>query len=245
MSILDVRITHKTYPARGSASGHHAIGKLDFSVKENEFVGILGPSGCGKTTLLNLIAGLDSEYEGEIVLADDARDHLAYVFQTPRLLPWRTVRDNIALAVGETWERADTVPELIASVGLEGFADSYPGQLSLGMQRRVSLARAFACDPRILLMDEPFVSLDASAAGRLLALLLDILGKRPATVLFVTHDPREAVMLADRILLLSEGPTTLVEEIKVTLGSAARANTKRVEAFCQQHLSAVTPHSQS
>lgn len=244
MSVLDVAITRKTYAAKGGAPGHQAIGKLGFSVKENEFVAILGPSGCGKTTLLNMIAGLDDEYEGEIVLGDKARDHLAYVFQTPRLLPWRTVRDNIALAISEPWERAETVPDLITAVGLEGFADSYPGQLSLGMQRRASIARAFACEPRILLMDEPFVSLDASAAGRLLALLLDILGKRPATVLFVTHDPREAVMLSDRILVLSEGPTRLVKEIAVSLDTAARANANRVEAFCQQHLQAVSPPSE-
>ena len=147
MSMLDVEITRKAYPAKGGAPGHQAIAKLGFSVKENEFVAILGPSGCGKTTLLNIIAGLDDDYEGEITLGNNARDHLAYVFQTPRLLPWRTVRDNIALAISEPWERADTIPDLIAAVGLEGFADSYPGQLSLGMQRRAALARALCLRP--------------------------------------------------------------------------------------------------
>lgn len=241
MSVLDVSITRKFYPPRAGAPGHLAIAGLEFSVAESEFVCILGPSGCGKTTLLNLIAGLDGGYEGQISLADGIAEHLAYVFQTPRLLPWRTVRENIALVLDHSEPATRIVTGLIAAVGLEGFADAYPGQLSLGMQRRAALGRAFARDPRILLMDEPFVSLDEAAAERLRALLIEILAERPTIVLFVTHDRREAAKLADRILVLSGAPATLANEVHVTLSPAARSDPDRIEAFCRKYLPVFVP----
>jgi NitT/TauT family transport system ATP-binding protein len=241
MSALNVSITRKFYPPRAGAAGHLAIAGLEFSVAESEFVCILGPSGCGKTTLLNLIAGLDGGYEGQISLAGGIAEHLVYVFQTPRLLPWRTVRENIALVLDHGEPATRIVTGLIAAVGLEGFADAYPGQLSLGMQRRAALGRAFACDPRILLMDEPFVSLDEAAAERLRALLIEILAERPTIVLFVTHDRREAAKLADRILVLSDAPATLVDEVRVTLSPTARSDPDRIEAFCHKNLPTFVP----
>lgn len=241
MSALNVSITRKFYPPRAGTTGHLAIAGLEFSVAESEFVCILGPSGCGKTTLLNLIAGLDSEYEGQISHVDGIAARLAYVFQTPRLLPWRTVRENIALALEHGAAGTHIVTGLIAAVGLDGFSDAYPGQLSLGMQRRAALARAFACDPRILLMDEPFVSLDEEAADQLRALLIEVLTERPTIVLFVTHDRREAVRLADRILVFSRAPATLVDEVRVTLSPAERINPDRIEAFCHKNLPTFVP----
>jgi NitT/TauT family transport system ATP-binding protein len=241
MSALNVSITRKFYPPRAGTPGHLAIAGLEFSVAESEFVCILGPSGCGKTTLLNLIAGLDGGYEGQISLTDGIAEHLAYVFQTPRLLPWRTVRENIALVLGHGEADTQIVTGLIVAVGLEGFSDAYPGQLSLGMQRRAALARAFARDPRILLMDEPFVSLDEAAAERLRALLIEILAERPTIVLFVTHDRREAAKLADRILVLSGAPATLANEVHVTLSPTARSDPDRIEAFCRKYLPAFVP----
>lgn len=245
MSALEVAISRKFYPARAGAPGHLAIAGLSFSVDEGEFVAILGPSGCGKTTLLNLIATLDHDYEGHIGHEGGIVDRLAYVFQTPRLLPWRTVQENIALALDPESGKPAVASELIASVGLEGFANAYPGQLSLGMQRRVALARAFARDPRVLLMDEPFVSLDEAAAEGLRALLLEILARRPTTVLFVTHDRREAVKLADRILILTAAPATLADEVRVTLDQAARADPDRIESFCREHVLAFAPGSEA
>ncbi len=243
MSALDVAITRKVYPARAETREHLALSDLAFSVKEGETVCILGPSGCGKTTLLNLIAGLDGDYAGRITLAPGIEDHLAYVFQTPRLLPWRTVRQNIGLAIDDADSGPASVSDLIAAVGLEAFADAYPGQLSLGMQRRAALARAFARDPRILLMDEPFVSLDDAAAERLRALLVRILAERPTTVLFVTHDRREAAKLANRILILSDPPATLAGDVPVKLSRAARADPARIEAFCRRHLPVIMPEA--
>ena len=166
---------------------------------------VLGPSGCGKTTMLNLISGIDTAFDGQISLPPGTLEHLAYVFQTPRLLPWRTVQQNVELVAEAQANGAGLTTRLLEAVGLVGFANSYPGELSVGMQRRAALARAFACRPQLLLMDEPFVSLDPQAAVELRKLLTDILAERKATVIFVTHDHAEAVQLADRILVPFRG----------------------------------------
>ena len=236
MSALDVHIERKLYPARAEAASHLAIADLKFTVEPGEFVCILGPSGCGKTTLLNMIAELDRDYEGRIRREPADPDKLAYVFQTPRLLPWRTTEQNIALVMDDGANTRATVAELIEAVGLDGFAASFPGQLSLGMQRRAALARGFARAPEILLLDEPFVSLDQEAALRLRTLLIEILAARPATVIFVTHDRREAAALADRILILSGAPARVAGEVRVALDRQERADPDQIESFCQQYL---------
>ncbi|MGI9462347.1 MAG: ABC transporter ATP-binding protein [Aestuariivirgaceae bacterium] len=234
MNAVSIDITSKHYAgAAGPASGHLAISGLTFDVAGNEFVCVLGPSGCGKTTLLNLIAGIDDDYAGRISLAEDALQSLAYVFQTPRLLPWRTVTQNVALVAGDDDQ---LVAGLLQSVGIEGFAQNFPGELSLGMQRRVALARAFARKPSLLLMDEPFVSLDPDAASELRQLLKRILSERPATVIFVTHDHREAVQLADRIVVLSGAPAKVVKDVPVKMDAGARSSPAKVGEFIERHL---------
>jgi ABC-type nitrate/sulfonate/bicarbonate transport system ATPase subunit len=203
-----------------------------FRVRPGEFVALLGPSGCGKTTLLNLVAGLDTQFVGSVYVdcTPPASLRIGYVFQQPRLLPWRTVFENIALVLPRDADAA-SIRALLDEVGLAGAHDVYPHRLSLGMARRAAIARAFAIRPELLLMDEPFVSLDAAAADRLRQVLVDLWRSHPTTVLFVTHDLEEAVMLADRILILSDAPGRLLADVPVTLPRAQRPDRALLDAF--------------
>jgi ABC-type nitrate/sulfonate/bicarbonate transport system ATPase subunit len=232
---IHIRITDKTFPAIDKAGPHRAIANLDFSLESGEFVCLVGPSGCGKTTLLNIIAGLDRDYEGDTTLADQhVQPKIGYVFQNPRLLPWRTVRENIELAMtGE--QSSPGVDALLEAMQLSGSQHVYPERLSLGMSRRAAIIRAFAIDPELLLMDEPFVSLDTPTARQVRELLVKLWQQRPHTVLFVTHDLREAIALADRIIFLSTAPMTVVSEIRVPIPRNERNNENAIDTF-RQHL---------
>ncbi len=230
--VIDIR--NKTYPAKQGSVGHVAIQNLSIELMGGEFVCLVGPSGCGKTTLLNLIAGLDPHFEGSIK-ADEAGGTLriGYMFQNPRLLPWRTVRENIDLAL-PAGQDGRAVDHLLDVMGLAQSQGQYPERLSLGMSRRVALVRAFAIQPTLLLMDEPFVSLDAPTARRVRQLLIRVWQERPHTVLFVTHDLREAITLADRLLFLSAPPASLLHEVVVDIPRCAREDESEVEAFRQR-----------
>ena len=231
---LDIEIREKRYPPVGRAPAHQALEDLRISLQGSEFVCVLGPSGCGKTTLLNCIAGLDDSYVGRITLPSGhagPRPSIGYVFQNPRLLPWRTVVENIELVLSPEQARSGLVDELLAATGLEAFRHAYPGRLSLGQERRVALVRAFAVQPDLLLLDEPFVSLDEPTAQRLRLLLVEIWRDRPTTVIFVTHDLREAIQLADRIVLLSPAPGSVRADIPVTLARSQRAESAAIEGF--------------
>ena len=199
------------------------LNEINFAVDDREFVVILGPSGCGKTTLLKMIDGLISPTSGTITMDGDPitepKPELALVFQNFGLFPWRTVRKNIILgleiqgvAKDAGQRRAD---ELIELIGLEGFEESYPSELSGGMQQRVGLARALAVDPEVLLMDEPFGALDAQTKDQMQTELLKLWEEKRKTVVFITHDISEAVYLADRILVMSSKPSTIVHEVDV------------------------------
>lgn len=234
VSDLEVDIRLKRYPAVGRAPAHDALKDLRFTARRGDFICVLGPSGCGKTTLLNIIAGLDRDFDGRVVLPAmaSARDPvIGYVFQNPRLLPWRTVIENVELVLRPEQARTGLAEELLAATGLQDFPHAYPERLSVGMTRRVALARAFAVQPDLLLMDEPFVSLDEPTAHRLRLLLLEIWNRRPTTVLFVTHDIREAVLLADRILLLSLAPASLQADLPVDIDRPQRTDPLVIEAF--------------
>lgn len=210
--MLEVTIRSKSYR---TASGERltALGEVAFNVAPGEFVCLTGPSGCGKTTTLRLVLGLDGDFEGVI---RRPQGRVAAVFQEARLLPWRTVEENVRLALPAELAQADLLP-LYASLGIEGTDRLYPGELSLGMARRVALARAFAVEPTLLLLDEPFVSLDDVTAVRLRALLMEVWRARPMATLMVTHNLREAAELADRIVVLSARPghVLAVKEIAV------------------------------
>ncbi|MEA2926935.1 MAG: NitT/TauT family transport system ATP-binding protein [Alphaproteobacteria bacterium] len=188
------------------------LGELAFSLANGEVAALVGPSGCGKTTLLRIIAGLDGDFEGSVALP--AHGMLGMVFQEPRLLPWRTVEQNVRLAAPQANDAA--LDTLFQALGLAAHRDHYPGELSLGLARRVALARAFAVEPDLLLLDEPFVSLDDALAARLRDELADLVNRRPITTLLVTHNVEEAIGLADRLLLLSLSPARVLADVPVT-----------------------------
>ena len=194
------------------------LGELAFSLAHGEVAALVGPSGCGKTTLLRIIAGLEREFEGTVALP--AHGMLGMVFQEPRLLPWRTVEQNVRLAAPQV--NGAVLDTLFATLGLAAHRDHYPGELSLGLARRVALARAFAVGPDLLLLDEPFVSLDDALAARLRDELAVLVSRSPVTTLLVTHDIDEAIGLADRLLLLSASPARVVAEVPVTRPRATR-----------------------
>ncbi len=236
MSLVNITVSSKRFLAVGQSIEHLAIADFKLIIPSNEFVCLVGPSGCGKTTLLNIIAGLDQDFVGEIgVGLSGASFKIGYVFQNPRLLPWRTVRQNIEL-VQERFQNAYLIDQLLDVMQLTQFQHAYPERLSLGMSRRVALIRAFAVNPDLLLMDEPFVSLDAPTARQVRDLLLVLWQKRPHTVLFVTHDLREAIALADRLVFLSAAPMRVVAEITVPIDRAVRNNEQAIEEFRQQLL---------
>jgi NitT/TauT family transport system ATP-binding protein len=199
-----------------------ALAGVSLTAPSRTFTAIVGPSGCGKSTLLHIAAGLDSQYSGRVILPRGVTARgLAYVFQAPRLLPWLSSEQNVSFVLeerGQPRQRARaSARKALDMVGLTGFEDRFPGQLSGGMQQRVALARALATDPDVLLMDEPFSSLDEITARRLRAELLRLHEASPHTVLFVTHNVTEAAFLSDRVVVMSARPGRIVAELPVEL----------------------------
>jgi NitT/TauT family transport system ATP-binding protein len=229
MAALRLDLREKRFPAVGAAPEKRVLEGIRLAAAPGERLAIIGPSGCGKTTLLNIIAGLDRAFSGSVDLAPGTR--LAYVFQEPRLLPWRTVEDNLRLVLPETPDAGARIAAMLAEVGLAGAGGVYASRLSLGMARRAALARAFVVEPSLLLLDEPFVSLDEPTAQRLRLLLLGLLERHGATALFVTHALHEAVMVADRLVFLGAAPARIVAVHEVTLPAAERRRPLAVEAF--------------
>jgi NitT/TauT family transport system ATP-binding protein len=222
-----VVVDHVSHTYGRGDTAHHAIRDLAFSVQPKEFVSIVGPSGAGKTTLLRTLAGLLQPSEGAVWVNGTRNtgvpEGMAMVFQdySRSLLPWLSVEKNVAFPLAGSKqpkaEREATVAEALEAVGLRGFEKRYPWQLSGGMQQRVAIARALAYRPKLLLMDEPFASVDAQTREGLEDLVLSIRDHYDMTILFVTHDIDESVYLANRVLVLSRPPATLVEDIHVVL----------------------------
>jgi NitT/TauT family transport system ATP-binding protein len=186
-----------------------ALRGLCFEVRQGEFACLLGPSGCGKTTTLRILLGLDRHFSGSYQLPEGGSNRVAAVFQEPVLLPWRTVEQNVRLALSARIRDKD-LDALFDILGLSSMRSFYPSELSLGLARRAALARAFATEPAILFLDEPFTSLDERTADRLRRLLMTVWATRPTTALMVTHNLREALLLADRIIVLSPRPARVL-----------------------------------
>ncbi len=239
-----LRVDHlsKTYGEGDDAV--EAIGDLDFEVQDGEFVCIVGPSGCGKTTLLKCMSGLLPPSSGQVLLHDEPVDgppeRMALVFQeySRSLFPWMSVRQNVAFPLRskklDKAEAAQLVEQAVDSVDLTDFLDRYPWELSGGMQQRVAIARALAYQPEIMLMDEPFASVDAQTRADLEDLLLRVRERYGVTVVFVTHDIDESVYLGDRIVVLTPSPTRVQEALDVDLPQPRdQVQTKELPEFAR------------
>lgn len=212
----------------------HILDKISFDVKEGEFVSIIGPSGCGKTTLLKILGGLRSFTKGDVKV----KEKFGFVFQDPTLLPWRTSLKNIELPL-EIFGRKNSSrspQELLKVVGLSGFENYYPNELSGGMQQRVAIARALIFRPSILLMDEPFGALDEITRNKMNLELLRILReekKTVSTIIFVTHSIPEAVFLSDRVIVLSQRPAKVEKIIEINLSKPRKTEMKHSKNYLE------------
>ena len=240
--MLEVSQLGKTYGEGESAT--HAIGSISFGIEEKEFVCVVGPSGCGKTTLLKCMSGLLEPSTGRVALkgrqVTGPPPEMALVFQeySRSLLPWMSVRGNVTLPLRHKKlgkdETKRLVEEAVEAVGLTRFIDRYPWELSGGMQQRVAIARALAYQPQVLLMDEPFASVDAQTRGDLEDLVLRVRERYGITIVFVTHDIDESVYLADRIVVLTPSPTEVREVLTVDLPHPRdQVDTKELPEFAR------------
>ncbi len=229
--VLELNNISKTFYS-DSGEAVRALEDLNLLVREGEFITLVGATGCGKTTLLNLIAGLDSPDDGQLCLAEDLRlgDNIAYVFQHYTLFPWRSTLGNVSFGlqmrgIGRN-KRKEKALKLLSKVGLGGFENAYPYELSGGMRQRAAIAQALAIKPRLLLMDEPFGALDDSTRRELQQMLTELWQENRTTILFVTHNIDEAVVLGEKVLVLSERPGRIVREFDVELPRPRNTITK-------------------
>jgi len=229
---LFVNIISKGYEDKNQNTYNNAIKDMEFIVPQGQFCCLVGPSGCGKTTLLNLLSGLDTKLEGSIRYQDRTLPNewpIGYMFQEPRLMPWLTVKQNVSIVTNQTSEELSHSEELINEMGLTKYMNSFPSQLSGGMQRRVAIARAFVNKPKILLLDEPFISLDLTVANLLRKMLIKLWENQKTTIIFVTHDLREAIYLGDRILFLSKGPSQVIHDLKIDMKRPRKTEDDQME----------------
>jgi len=241
MTTLKIEQVSRTFPTRHGNAPTRALEPTDLTIGNNDFVTILGPSGCGKSTLLRIVAGLDRPTSGRVTL--DGRDvtgpgaDRGMVFQSYTLFPWLTVRENIAFGLRERGvpeaERNKIADAFIRQVGLAGFENHWPKQLSGGMQQRTAIARALANDPKILLLDEPFGALDNQTRALMQEMLLAIWERDQKTVLFVTHDIEEAIFLGSRVIVMSARPGRIKAEIVVDLPHPRSYKIKTTPEFVQ------------
>ena len=230
-----INITSKVFSkGNNSRQSHEAIKNLKVNISKGEFCTIIGPSGCGKTTLLNLVAGLDTDMHGEILFGNKKKVEqirTAYMFQTPRLLPWLNVLENVKVVLNKDQKSNKRAEEILSIMGLKNFLNYYPNQLSGGMQRRVALARSFSSQPELFLLDEPFVSLDDQMANKLRDMLIKQWTNEPTTIIFVTHDLREAIYLSDRIIFLSKPPSRVILDTRVDIRRPRNVDNKEIEIY--------------
>jgi len=243
---IEVRHISRTYQTRHGVLS--AVQDISFSCGLGEFVSVIGPSGCGKTTLLKMVGGLLEPSGGEVFL--DGRTpgealagrKVAFVFQNPTLLKWRTARQNVDLVLEVAAQHGskrgkeypgDAAERLLDVVGLRGFYDSYPSELSGGMQQRVALARTLALGPDILLMDEPLGALDGLTRQKMQMVILELWERTRKSILFVTHDIAEAIFLGDRVIVLSERPATVLADLPIELARPRERRLKSASEFAR------------
>ena len=243
MNGLRIIIDKKVFPLKTqNKQGENLIFKnLDFTIKKGQFISFFGPSGCGKTTLLNIISGLDKDYNGHIqpwsktfqkvnkegISKKYSFSNISYMFQTPRLFPWLTTIENIKYPIKKQKNSEKIANDLIKKIGLEKYKNEYPNRLSGGMQRRIALARAFAPNPNILLLDEPFISIDKKISNSLRKLLIKLWKKNKPMIIFVTHDLDESIELADRICFLSNLPSKILLDYEINLNRPRNQNSRK------------------
>ena len=215
---LEVNIESKTFE-NAAGEQQDVLAGINFTLRASEVGVIIGPSGCGKSTMLRILAGLDHDFQGRVSRPADAR--LGMVFQEPRLLPWRSVEENVRLAAPLIDEA--TLAALFTVLELNAHRSHFPGELSLGLARRVALARAFAVDPDFLILDEPLASLDDALAARLREQIASLVGSRDVMTLLVTHNLDDAVRLGDRLFFLSARPAKIVHVETIRLRRIARS----------------------
>ena len=223
-SLIDINLREKRFHDKT------VLGQIQFKMSLGERLTLFGPSGCGKTTLLRMIAGLDRQIHGQFSGLDS---RIGFVFQEPRLLPWKTVQENIELVAPN---QPDLISDLLEQVGLIEAAHEVAAKLSLGMARRVALARALAIKPDLLILDEPFASLDQQRALTLRALVLELIERHQTSLLLVTHDPEEAIQLTQRVLVLGGTPSVIENTFVVSLTETSRLDKalvqKETNRFC-------------
>ena len=254
--MLEVSNLSVSFERPDNGQAHTVLDDVSFRVASGEFISVLGPSGCGKTTILRVIVGLLAADQGSIQIAGSSRyapgRDVCLVFQSYGLFPWRTVRQNVEFGLKmrgvPPGERRQVGQAFIDLVGLQAFENHFPHQISGGMQQRVGLARALACKPKLLLMDEPFAAVDAQTRERLQTELLRLVGQTESTVVFVTHSIEEAVYLGTRVLVMAANPGRIVADVPVGLGDRRWEREVRLErAFedcvieARQALHAVQP----
>ena len=227
-AVISARDVEIGYGEKGTTSYHPALVGMNFEARAGEFICIVGPSGCGKSSMLTAIAGLKKVAGGELLVNGEevrkpGKDRVM-VFQAPALLPWRTVLANVTYGLQmqrggpSAAERKDIGRRMLALVGLDGYEEHYPSQLSGGMRQRVNLARALSMDPEVILLDEPFGALDAQTREVMQAELLRIWEQSRKTAVFVTHQISEAIMLADKVVVMAAGPGRVLAELTIDLG---------------------------